>query len=154
MIISFTGHSYVRLSERIKEIVKGQIRNNIRGADFATCYFGGYGGFDEICACACRELKREGEKIELIYVTPYINLSEQKKIKEMQQMRLYDASIYPPIENVPLRFAILKRNEWMMTNADMIIAYVENCTGGAYKSLQIAKQKKKKIINICDFIGY
>ncbi len=61
------------------------------------------------------------------------------------------ASIYPPIENTPPRFAILKRNEWMMTNADVIIAYVTHNYGGAYKSLEVAKRKKKKIINICEF---
>ena len=65
---------------------------------------------------------------------------------------LYDASIYPPIENVPPKFAILKRNEWMMTNADLIIAYIKHDYGGAYKSLQVAKRRKKNIINICDFL--
>ena len=63
-----------------------------------------------------------------------------------------DTSIYPPIENVPLKFAISKRNEWMMTNADIIIAFVNRGYGGAYKSLQAAKRRKKKIINICELI--
>jgi len=70
----------------------------------------------------------------------------------MNRCGLCDMSIYPPIENVPLRFAILKRNEWMMKNADLIIAYVKRNYGGAYKSLQVAKRKKKKIINIYDLI--
>lgn len=78
------------------------------------------------------------------------NMSEQKKINEMQRNGMVDASIYPPIENTPPKFAILKRNEWMMRNADMVIAYVKHDYGGAYKSLQIAKREKKKIINICD----
>ena len=74
------------------------------------------------------------------------------KIKEMMNYDLCDTSIYPPIENVPPRFAISKRNEWMMTNADLVIAYVNHNYGGAYQSLQVAKRRKKKIINICDFI--
>ena len=78
--------------------------------------------------------------------------AEQAKIKEMQTSRLYDASIYPPIENTPPRFAISKRNEWMMTNADLIIVYVNHNYGGAYQSLQVAKRKKKEIINICEFL--
>ena len=36
----------------------------------------------------------------------------------------------------------------MVTNADIIIAYVNRNYGGAYKSLQVAKRKGKKIINI------
>ena len=71
-------------------------------------------------------------------------------IKEMQENGFCDTSIYPPIERVPLRFAISKRNEWMMENADLIIAYITHSYGGAYKSLRVAKRKKKKIINIFD----
>ena len=66
----------------------------------------------------------------------------------MQKNGWCDSSIYPPIESVPLKFAIAKRNEWMMENADLVIAYVNRNYGGAYQSLQIAKRRKKKIINI------
>lgn len=152
MTITFAGHSFIPSSIKVKEMVKEQIRNNIIDAEFVTCYLGGYGDFDEICARACRELKQDYAGIEIVYVTPYISLSEQGKIREMQKYGLYDTSIYPPIENSPPRFAILKRNEWMMTNADLIIAYVNRNYGGAYKSLLVAKRKKKKIINICDFL--
>ncbi|MBE6536399.1 MAG: DUF1273 family protein [Ruminococcaceae bacterium] len=152
MTIAFAGHSLITSNKKVKEMVKEQIRNHIIDDELVTCYLGGYGDFDTICAYACKELKQEYKDIEAIYVTPYISLSEQEKIKEMNRCGLCDMSIYPPIENVPLRFAILKRNEWMMKNADLIIAYVKRNYGGAYKSLQVAKRKKKKIINIYDLI--
>lgn len=150
MTIAFAGHSVLSSSSKVKETVKENIRNNTIGVKFVTCYLGGYGAFDEICAHACRELKQEYGGMEIVYVAPYMSLSEQAKIKEMQEYGLCDTSIYPPIEHTPPRFAISKRNEWMMTNADLIIAYVNRSYGGAYKSLQIAKRRKKKIINICD----
>lgn len=153
MIISFAGHSLVSSSSKVQEIVKEQVRHNIVDVKHVTCYLGGYGEFDELCARACRDLKKEYPGIELVYVAPYMSLSEQAKIREMQSYGLYDTSIYPPIENVPPRFAVLKRNEWMMTNADIVIAYVNRNYGGAYKSLQAAKRKKKRIINICDFLS-
>lgn len=149
MIISFSGHSVISLSDKVKETVKEQLRRNITDGESVTCYLGGYGDFDKICACACSELKEEYSGIELVYVTPYIGLSEHKK---RQCFDFYDASIYPPIENVPPRFAILKRNEWMMANADLVIVYVERSYGGAYRSLQIARRKKKKVINIVELI--
>ncbi len=152
MTITFAGHSFISSSVKIKEIVKEQIRNNIIDVKFVTFYLGGYGDFDKICAIACKELKEEYSDIEIVYVTPYISLSEQAKVREMQSYGLCDTSIYPPIENSPPKLAILKRNEWMMTKADLIIAYVNRSYGGAYKSLQVAKSRKKKIINLCDFI--
>lgn len=152
MIISFAGHSSITEKEKVKEIVKIQIKNNIDDIEPVMCYLGGYGDFDDLCAVACRELKSEYKNIEIVYVTPYFNLSEQKKIKEMQDFGLFDSSLYPPIENVPLRFAISKRNEWMMKSADFVIVYVKRNYGGAYNSFRIANRKKKKIINIFDLL--
>ena len=153
MIISFIGHSFVFPEKEVKEILQEQIINNIPHSTPVTCYTGGYGDFDQICAHVCKGSKKEYQNIEVVYITPYLNQSEQTKIKLMQESGLCDSSIYPPIENIPLKFAILKRNEWMIDNSDMIIAYVNHSFGGAYKSLLFAKRKKKKIINICDFLN-
>ena len=152
MVITFVGHSFVASIETVKKCVKEQIQNNINPCEVAICYLGGYGEFDELCAMACRDLKRKGLNIHLVYVTPYISLSAQKKTKDMKQCELYDEVLYPPIENTPLKFAISKRNEWMIKRSDLIIAYVNHNYGGAYKSLKIAKRIKKNIINICDFL--
>ena len=144
MIITFIGHSFVSSHDRIKKEVKERIRKIGAGAEKITCYLGGYGAFDEICACACRELKKENERVEVVYITPYFSLSEQEKIKEMQRRRLYDATVYPPIENVPLRFAVLKRNEWMIKNADLIIAYVDHTYGGLTNHFKRRFEEKRK----------
>ena len=152
MIIAFSGHADIASKNKIKEMVKKEIKNHITPFEPITCYLGGYGDFDQICAHACKELKEEFPRIELIYVSPYMSLSEQEKIKWLQNNGFCDASIYPPIENTPPKFAISKRNQWMMENANLIIAYVKRNYGGAYQSLQLAKRKKKRIINICDLI--
>ena len=107
MTVTFVGHSLVLLWDRVMEVVKEKIRNCISECKSVTFYLGGYGEFDKLCASACRELKREREGIDLVYVTPYFELKDQKKISELQRSGLYDSSIYPPIERVPPRFAIL-----------------------------------------------
>ena len=81
MVIAFSGHSVIPSDKKIKEIIKEKIRNNIVDVRNVICYLGGYGDFDNICARACRELKEENFNIERIYVTPYISVSEQNKIK-------------------------------------------------------------------------
>ena len=99
------------------------------------------------------ELKAEYNGLEVLYVAPYISASEGRKIKDLEMQGLCDGSIYPPIEKTPPKFAILKRNEWMMASADLVIAFVNRNYGGAFQALQAANRKKKKIINICNFIG-
>ena len=93
-------------------------------------------------------LKAEYPGIETVFVTPYLTVSNQRQINELLHFDLYDTVLYPPLERVPPRFSISKRNEWMMSQADLIIAYVDHNYGGAYKSLQVAKRKSKRIINI------
>ena len=50
------------------------------------------------------------------------------------------------MESVPPRFAISKRNQWMVEAADIVVAYVLHNWGGAAMTLQHAKRKKKEII--------
>lgn len=151
MIISFAGHSGISVDDKLKIVLKEQICAAIENEDFTTFYLGGYGEFDGLCAVVCAELKKNHDNIETVYVSPYLH--EHSKIKDIQSSGLYDSLLYPPIENTPLRFAIVKRNEWMIENSDLVITYVNKSFGGAYKSLQVAKRKHKRIINIYDIIN-
>ena len=95
-------------------------------------------------------MKAVHPEIEIIYVTPYLGRSEQARIREMQMCGLCDGALYPPIEGTPPKFAISKRNEWMVSNADLIIAYVAQSYGGAYQALQTARRRGKRITNLFD----
>lgn len=150
MIITFVGHSLIPSGDQVKEAVKNNLRANIPPSEKLTCYVGGYGDFDRLCAIACRELKAEGINMEVLYVTPYLDSYARDKIAEMRSFGLCDGSVYPPIENTPARFAISARNKWMVSGSDLIIAYVKCSYGGAYSSLCVAKRRKKRIINIAD----
>ncbi len=46
-------------------------------------------------------------------------------------MEYYDETTYPPPENTPLRYAISRRNKWLVAQADTIIAYIICSWGGA-----------------------
>ena len=89
-----------------------------------------------------RELKKDFPNIELIFISPYL---ENKNLKVANE--IYDDTIYPPLETVPKKFAIIKRNEWMIDNCDILVAYVKYSWGGAEKTLNYAIRKKKPFIN-------
>lgn len=148
MIITFIGHSVLENHDAIKEKVALTLKDYISPTQKTHFYCGGYGDFDELCASVCRQLKKDCSNIEIIYVSPYISISHQKKIKCLINEKLYDSVIYPPLEDVPPKFAISKRNEWMIQNADIVISHVKHTYGGAYKTLQFAKRQKKNIIDL------
>ena len=141
--ITFCGHS--NLSVRTSEILETKLRTEIeklikQGA--REFLLGGYGDFDYLCSKIIREMKGVYPHIMSVLVIPYIDRDYNKD--------LYDCSEYPPIETVPKRFAILKRNEFMVNEADVVIAFVKYDWGGAVKTLEYARRKKKKIVLLSD----
>ncbi len=102
---------------------------------------GGYGRFDKTCAKYLKELKTTYPHIQITLVLAYLrnNLTddEQEYIADT-----YTNTIYPPIEKVPKKFAISKRNEWIVLNSDYIIFYVNQQWGGANNMLKYANRKK------------
>ena len=87
MTISFAGHSFVPFVDEVKEKVKEEMRKSIDGAELVTCYLGGYGSFDALCARACKEIKMEHEGIEIVYVAPYIGDTRLEKIERSGKTR-------------------------------------------------------------------
>ena len=151
MIIAFFGHSSINNYSVLRETIEKIIREVIKKCDSISFYCGGYGAFDGLCAEVCRCIKSEYRNCELIFITPYITELQQQKMKELIRTKQYDGCLYPSLENVPPRFAISKRNEWIANEADLIICYVNHSFGGAYKAVDFARRRKKKIINLGSF---
>ena len=95
-----------------------------------------------MAAGVVRELKKKYPHIKSVLVLAYLN-------REVD-MEYYDETIYPPLENVPPRYAISKRNEWLVAQADTVIAYVAYSWGGAAKTLRYAQRKHKRIVNLAE----
>ncbi len=146
MIITFAGHRDANITGEIENKLKAAIINNL-GNEKTIFYCGGYGAFDNAAAKTIKALKEDYPNIESIFVTPYL---EGNRLQEFKQSFLYDEILYPDLESVPRRFAISRRNKFMVESAELIIAYVNVNYGGAYEALQLAKRKGKKIINLCE----
>ena len=121
----FFGHRVVY--EDITIELHEAIRKAIEEYGVTTFWCGGYGAFDEKAAGAVFRIKQRYPEIELLLIRAYLP-------KQRDQLpEIYDGSIYPEgLENVPKRFAISHRNQWMATNCDMVIAYIKHGYGGAF----------------------
>lgn len=138
MIVTFCGHREIAQTTEVEEWLQTVIHCLIKqGA--TTFYLGGYGAFDGLAASVLRKEKKKHPWIELILVQAYLN--------DRQDAAGYDGSVYPELEKIPRRFAILHRNRWMVQSADVVVAYVLHDWGGAATTLRYAKQKRKRIIS-------
>lgn len=138
MIVTFCGHREIAQTTEVEEWLQTVIHSLIeQGA--TTFYLGGYGAFDGLAASVLRKEKKNHPWIERILVLAYLN--------GRQDAVGYDGSVYPELEKIPRRFAILHRNRWMVQSADVVVAYVLHDWGGAATTLRYAKQKRKRIIS-------
>lgn len=52
------------------------------------------------------------------------------------------------LETVPRRFAISRRNKWMLDQADTVVTYVTHPSSGAYQIKETAIKKGKTVIEL------
>ena len=137
MIVMFCGHKETSEPDKLRRWLEETVETLIqRGAD--TFYLGGYGAFDRLAANVVWSKKRLYPSVQSVLVLPYLDRAVDATD--------YDGTIYPPLENVPRRFAISRRNEWMVDHSDVVVAYVIHEWGGAATTLRYAKRKHKEII--------
>ena len=133
MTVTFCGHSKIYQTGDFSRWLDIILPSLIEGGA-STFYLGGYGDFDSLAAAAVRRQKA---------VYPHITASRYLN-RETDTSR-YDDTTYPPLENVPPRYAIVKRNEWMVRESDVVISGVTHGWGGAAKTLDYARRKQKII---------
>ena len=137
MTVTFCGHSEVCNSEDVKAWLYEKVEGLIElGADMFL--LGGYGTFDRMASAVVWNLKKKYPQVQSVLVKAYID-------KEMDESEC-DWTVYPGLENVPKRLAILHRNRYMIDKADFVVAYVTHSWGGAAQTLAYANQKKKSVI--------
>lgn len=135
MIVTFCGHGKEKHGNEIRENLYNITEDLIKqGAD--EFLLGGYGNFDLMAARVVKSLKEKYPYIKSVLIVPYINRGYDTD--------LYDCSEYPPIENVPKRYAVLKRNEWMINKVDVLIAYIKHDWSVRQKRWNMRGGEKRK----------
>ena len=140
--VSFIGHREVENFYFVEEQVENNVKELIDKKEYVEFYVGRNGEFDIMVASVIKRVQRDYGKANnsLILVVPY-------PIANMDDMeKYYDEVIYPSeLYNVHYKSAITKRNEWLIDNSEMLVAYVVREFGGAYECLKKAQQKDKAI---------
>ena len=146
MIVTFCGHrDFVETAEAENQLtmfLEKYARENVR----LVCYNGGYGNFDYFAAKCFQRLQERYSNIRNCLILPYIDQTFLDRIEIVKNH--FDETIYPPLETVPRKYAIIRRNEWMVDSADVVIACVKYSWGGAARTLEYARRKRKNIIQI------
>ena len=144
MNVTFFGHR--KTSKEVKIILRKKLINLIEFYNADTFYVGNQGDFDFMVRQVLKELKEVYPHIAYTVVLAYIpNVGYR-----YEDIDYFD-TIYPEeLENTPKKFAISKRNFWLIEHSDIVVTCVRNSVGGAAKFKEIAEKKGKWVINIDD----
>lgn len=140
MTCCFFGHREVthNIRDKLKAIIESLIAEN----GVTEFYVGHQGQFDGIVYSVLKELKGKYPQIRYTVVLAYM---PDEHIKEVYE----EDTLFPDgLETVPKRFAISKRNDWMISHSDVAVCYVWKITGGAAKFREKAEKKGLRIIDV------
>lgn len=135
----FIGHH--DSPDYLKPLLRERIINLVLYKRVSEFYVGNNGYFDFMVQTVMHELKQDG------FSVPYkIVLS---RIDEIAIGGQQEATFFPEELAVALpRFAICKRNEWLLARADIAIVYVKYSFSNAGKWLLKAQKREIKIVNL------
>ena len=140
MTVTFVGHKdtpqsiYHSLYEALKILIQTE--------EVADFYVGHQGAFDRMALRALCELKKIYPFIKTHIVLAYMPCEEEKS-------PLGCTTLFPEeVAVAPARFAIDRRNRWMIEKSDIIIAYVKRSYGGAAAFRRKAVARGKRIIDL------
>lgn len=144
----FAGHGEI-YNTRLEELVNREAIRLIEEQSVKEFWVGNYGEFDKMASSVVRKLKNRYAYIKLVLVIPYLTKDISEYASEYKSK--YDEIIVADVPvNTPKRFHIIKGNEFMVRECEFLIAYVSHSWGGAAKTLEYAKRKKKTVVNIAE----
>lgn len=120
-------------------VLRDTIENLIdQGVD--TFYVGNQGGFDGVVYGCLKQLRKVYPHIRISVVLAYLP-TERREGEDLSD------TMYPEIEGHP-KFAIGRRNRWMIEESDYCVCYIDHTWGGAWKFARQAKRRGLTVINL------
>ena len=136
----FFGHREVKHNIRDKLTVV--IEKLITEENVTEFYVGNQGQFDSMVYSVLKELKANYPQIRYSVILAYM---PDEHIKEIYG----ENTLFPDgMESVPKKFAISKRNDWMILHSGFAVCYVYKITGGAPKFREKAEKKGLRVMQV------
>lgn len=149
----FTGHRYLKrefipaITKRLESVI-----DNLVAQGIVFYGSGGATGFDLIAGYTVLKMKERHPEIKLIMVLPCRNQDAKwnQADKERYKKLLESADKCVWTQEEYDNQCMLKRNRHLVDNSSVCIAYLTNMRGGTFFTVNYAKSKNRRVINISD----
>ena len=139
MVCTFFGHKDT--PKEIEPTLRSTLIDLIENKNVNVFYVGNNGNFDTM-------VRRQLEDLSQTYPITYSVVLAYLPTEKNKYHNLIN-TIYPEgLETVPKRFAISRRNKWMIQQSDIVVTYVTRSFGGAARFKEMAMKQKKKVVEV------
>lgn len=139
---TFFGHRDT--PNKIKPLLRKTLIELIVERNVTHFLIGNQGAFDTLVRNTLRSLKTTYPHIDYAIVLAY--MPSQNLLDTFDEDT---TTVFPEgLETTPPRFAISKRNRWMIEQSAYIVTFVEHPIGGAATFEKLALKKGKTVINL------
>lgn len=138
MKVSLIGHG--DCSDCVRETLKKVLMDCILNEGATVFYVGHQGAFDRIAYGVLKSLVDDFPNISFFVVLAY---------RPTKAEFPWEVTIFPEmVASAHPKYAIMKRNQWMLDNSDLVVSYVCRSFGGAARYKAAAQKKGKRIIEL------
>ncbi len=155
-ICCFTGHrnisdrEYLKMPEKLDNLIRELVENE-GVTDFRA---GGARGFDTFAALAVIRLRNTYPNVKLHLILPCKSqdsrYSDLEKILYNVTLREADSIHY--LQERYSRGVMFARNRALVDGADICVAFMTRLHGGTYQTVNYARKKGTRIINLAKYI--
>ncbi len=140
---TFFGHRELHSDNPIEELLS-VLANLIMNNGVDTFYVGNQGEFDKTVLIVLRKIQTYFTHIKFSVILAY-----HPSVRPYSDTLKPEETVFPEeLDKVHPKFAISKRNEWMISKSDYAVVFVKHPTGGAAKYKDIAEKKGLTVINL------
>lgn len=142
MVVSFFGHKDTPNS--VKPLLEQTVQHLIEDNGEIAFLVGTHGAFDLMAQSVLKRAIEHYPRIACYIVLAYIPVGESGKQCKLPTL------VPEGIENVPKKFAISYRNNYMVKECDTVICYITHDWGGAAQFVVKAESAGKVVINLAE----
>ena len=138
MTCAFFGHRVC--PQNTATALRDAVVDLIENKGVRDFYMGNQGDFDRLARETLRTLQQIYPDIRYTVVLAYF---------PTKGANLPENTVFPEeLERVPPRYAINRRNKWILDRADYVITFVRSAVGGAATFDALAEEKGKTLIRL------
>lgn len=150
MICAFFGNRDVYLSAQNKKRLEDLIEKLIVEEVVTHFWVCREGLFDRTAKCTVLQFKRKYPYITIEEIGARRIDPEDDNFFDPSTKKFYDYYIPEEVSLSLSRFAICRRNDYILKHADIFICHVFSTCGKSYEYMKKAEKKGKRVINLCD----